>query len=241
MELRDKVTEVVSGSNPLRNRLILIIAALAGLAVVGILVLLLFIFRVLPPGRGSNAALAQATSTNTPSALTTGTPTAVPTAAGPGPTTAPGIIPTITPPAGATPAAGTTPTSTVAAPAANAPSNPLAGLYVTRIRVNPNPRKNELIYFFVTLTNTTGKPQFHRVCAELYRPGDINSLGITSCPPQTIPPGTGEVMTGPWNLTGIHACVALRARPVVRDEGETRIALHQPSGADLWLDLQVCP
>jgi hypothetical protein len=237
MELRDKA-EVIGGGNPLKNRFVLIIAAIAGVGVIGMLILLLFIFGVLPPGRGGTTALAQATPSNTPAASTSGTPNAVPTGAGSVPAGTPGIIPTITPAAAASPA---TPGSKVSAPSANAPLNPLSGLYVTRMRVNPKPRKNEPINFFVTVTNTTGKPQVHKVCAEIYRSGETKSLGITSCPPQTISPGTSELMTGPWNLTGIHACLAVRARPVIRDVGETRLALQQPSGAQLWLDLEVCP
>lgn len=234
MELRDKATEVVGSSNPLRNRFVLIVGALVGLGIVGILVLLFFIF-FLPAGRGANRTIAQATSASTPTASTGATSTSGPAAVATLPGTTPGTIPTITP------SATNTPGSTVKAPAASAPSNPLPGLYVTRMRVNPKPRKNEPINFYVTLTNTTGKPQLHRVCAEIYRAGELKSFGITSCPPQTVQPGTSELMTGPWNLTGIHACLAVRARPVVRDEGETRVALQQPGGGDLWLDLEVCP
>lgn len=235
MELRDKVTEVVPAGNPNKKRFLLVVGALIGLAVIGILLLLVIIVAVLPRGQTTATKVAQATPTLTPAPSTSSTPNPVATAGGAGLAGTPGTIPTITP-------------STVATPdtkggtgAVNSSPNPLPGLYVTSMRVNPKPRKNEPITFFVTVNNTTGKSQTHKVCAEIYHPGDQKSFGITSCTTQVIPSGTSEVTTGAWVLTGIHACLPVRARPVVRNEGETRLPLQQPNGSGLWLDLQVCP
>jgi hypothetical protein len=243
MELRDKALVEMGRGNPFKNRIFLIIAALVGLGIVGVLIILLFLFGVLPPGRRSGTASGKATVTQAPIALgtatlvTTAQPTSPssPVAGGPAPTSTPVIIPTTTPLASA-------PGATAAPPAGNANSpNPIPGVYVTRLRTDPKPRKAEPINFYLTLVNTTGHAQFHNVCAEIYRVGESKSFGITSCPSQSIPAGTSEVNAGTWTVTGIHACLPLRAHAIARDEGQVRIPLQQPGGGDLWLDLEVCP
>jgi hypothetical protein len=233
MELRDKALAAMGGGNPFKNRFVLIVVALLGLGIVGVIVLLLFLVGVLPPGRGTGAARAQATAT--PVTLAQATSPNTPAAGGSAPTATPVIIPTTTSPATA-PGATTGPSGSKA----QAP-NPVPGLYVTRVRVDPKPRKGEPVNFYLTFVNTTGHAQVHKVCAELYRIGESKSFGVTSCPSQSIPPGTTEVNAGSWTLTGIHECLPVRAHAISRDEGQVRTPLQQPTGAELWLDLQVCP
>ena len=230
MELKDEGAEVVGGGNPFKKRIVLIVAVLVGLAVIVIIALLLLLFVVLPGRRGSGGvAQATATPANLAEATLASTPSALP-ATGSAPTSTPVIIPTVTP------AAATTPSSNV-----GSTPNPLPGLYATGIRVDPNLHKNQPIDFHVTIFNSTGLKQSHKVCAEIYHPGDQKSFGITSCLPQTIPLGTSEVSTGTWKVTGLHACLAVRARAVIRDTGDVRVPLRQTGGGDLWLDFQVCP
>ncbi len=255
MEFRDRGAEVSSSADLLKARLPLILGGLVALAVIGVLVVLLFMFGVLPPGRRTAAstvqptatlvAAAPATNSSTPAAPAQETPSAESTSAAPAQTNTPVIAATAPAPTAPAPAA---PTKVAqgklparVAPAANASANPFPGIYVTQMRIDPAyPHKNETIDFYVTFSNTSGQMQTFSVCVEAFRVGDIKSFGITYCPPQAIQPGTSELMTGGWVVTGIRECVPVRARPFVK-EGDIRTPFQQTNGSDLWLDFQVCP
>lgn len=234
MELRDKALKSMGGGNPFKNRVVLIIAALAGLAIVGVLALVIIFFATRGKSTALNSAKVTATGvalaqTATPGASTSETPN--PSATSVGSSGTPGSIPTVTPAATASPG-----------PNGGATPNPVPGFYASQMSVDPaKPRKNDQISFRVTFINTTGHAQAHKVCAEIFRLGETKSFGITSCASANIPPGTSQVQTGTWRLTGIHACLPIRAHAIARDDGDVRVPLHQPNGADLWLDLQVCP
>lgn len=244
MELQDRGAEVESSgaSSLLKNRFVQVVAALLVLGFLGCVILVLFVFRVLPAAGGfklagaqrtpTGAAVAQATQASTSATPLASTPAPSATPVFTAPAGTPGSIPTTTPAASASATQQATPSANLAP----------GGLYVTRLRAEPvKPRKGEPITFFTTFTNTTGNKQVHRLCVEVYRLGEDRSFGITSCPPQTVPLGTSELMIGTWTLTGIHECLPVRARAITNDEGEPRVPLGMADGSPLWFDLTVCP
>lgn len=232
---------------------------------------LIFLLRVLPGARGSTLAAAQRTATAASISVASVTPAsssqATATAAGilqatattagsslatAAATSAPAApsspVPTATPVlTAAAPTQAAIPTTTrvtspTVGPQVTPATNLPPGIYITRLRADPTkPRKGDPINFFATVLNTTGGPQVHRLCAEIYRAGEDKSFGVTTCPPQTIPPGTNELNLGKTQVVGIHDCLNMRARAITSDEGEPRIALLQPGGGVLWFNLQVCP
>ena len=246
MEPQESGAEVVT-QGFLGNRFAVLVAALVGLAVIGLCVLGLFVAGILPPGTHTAATARQATATRITIVIATAT-SAPPQAAGgtaealPTATETPVSLPTYSgaPIPTVTPLLASTPT----APPAGAPPVPVkaaAGIYVTNMRVDPpHPVKNSLINFYVTFVNPTGASESHRLCVETYRPGDTRSFGITSCPSQSIPPGTHVIKIGTWNVTGVHQCIPVLARPISRD-GDNRSPYHQANGSDLWLEFSVCP
>ncbi len=248
MEFRDRGAEVAGGANLLKGRLPLILGGLIALAAIGVLVLFLYMFGVFTPGRRTAAttvqptatrvAAAQATSASTPTSSANQTPNAAPTSESAQAST-PAVPPSATAPAAPAPKVTSAPKP--AAPPANAPNNPFPGINVTKLRVDPMPpRKNDPISFYVTFSNTTGQMHTYNLCVEAYRVGDKKPFGITSCPARPIQPGTSEVTTGTWVVTGIRECIAARGRAVARDGG-IYTPFVQSDGSDLWLDFQVCP
>jgi hypothetical protein len=51
------------------------------------------------------------------------------------------------------------------------------------------------------------------------------------------------VLAGSWIASGIKECIPVRARAILREEGEgeVRWVFTTPSGAELWSNFQVCP
>lgn len=130
------------------------------------------------------------------------------------------------------------------APVATVDRGPLTGLYVTGLRFEPSfPRTNDPITFYATLVNQTGKEQHYPVCAEIFRPAAAKSFGISNCSNLTIVPGTSEVLAGMWIGSGIKECIPVRARAVLREEGEgeVRQVFTTTNGGELWVDFNVCP
>lgn len=263
--------ETIGGGSLLKNRFVQIIIALLALGFLGFLILVLFLFQALAGGRGLTVAGAQRTATTasifqmtktapsfsqsatavpsisqpatTVPSTSRATPSHTSTAVAPstpGPTTAPALA-TLTPTQAAIPT--TTPASSPSTASRGTPSTNLrSGIYVSSLRADPaKATRGEPINFFVTIVNTTAQPQVHKLCVEIYRPGEAKSFGVTSCPQQTVPLGTHEVSAGSWILGGIHECMTVRARAITRDEGAPLTALQQPGGSVLWLNLQVCP
>ncbi len=244
MEFRDSGAEVM-GQGLFKNRFAVIVAVLVGVALIGICVLGLYLTGLFPPGRRTAANNPQATATRLTIAMATatGAPTAATGQALSDSATAtdtPVVIPT----------AGSTPTPTVPPPPANTkppaagapPAKAPAGIYVTKIRVDPpHPIKNDGINFYVTFVNPTGQTENHNLCVETWRPGDKKSFGITYCPSQPIPPGTTEIKIGNWVVTGIHQWIPVRARAISQDDHDNRYPYYQANGSDLWLDFSVCP
>jgi len=247
MEIQEGGAEV-TGQGLFKNRFAVIVAVLVGVALIGICVLGLYVTGIFPPGRHNTTASAQATPTHLAIAIATATsePTQVT-----GQTTSDSATATNTPVV-VIPTVGSTPTPTVAPtrsvvntkpPTAGAlPVKAPAGIYVTKIRVDPpRPIKNDGINFYVTFVNPTGQTENHNLCVEMYRPGDKKSFGITYCPSQPVPPGTTEIKIGNWVVTGIHQCIPVQARPISRDDHDNRYPYYQANGSDLWLNFSVCP
>lgn len=187
-------------------------------------------------------------------------PTAAPTAVLPTDAPATAVVPTDAAP----PAATNTTTSGVATPIRPATAasgsgagtgtgsgsgalpntGPLAGLSISALRYDPTyPVKNTPIMFYATITNKTGKEQYYPICAEIFRPDDKKSIGITNCENLTMVPGTAEVAIGSWIATGIKECIPLRAHTVLReaDEDDIRLVVPKADGSDLWVNFNMCP
>jgi hypothetical protein len=153
----------------------------------------------------------------------------------------PGVIPTITP---FTPAAGQTFAPTRAAANTRVPASVGDGraVYVTRVRIEPGvPRNKEDVTFIATMSNGTGRAQVFNLCAELFRPGEGRSFGITRCDGTSIPPGVSEQRSSGWQISGVRECIPVRARIVALGGAGERTAFKQPNGRDLWFDFQACP
>lgn len=115
-------------------------------------------------------------------------------------------------------------------------------IFVTGVRIDPpTPHNKESVSFFATFNNMSGRDIETRWCAEVFRPGEGKSFGISKCASDMIPRGTSEQDTFGWNIAGIHDCIPLRARIVRREDGDARIPFKQPNGQDLWLNFQACP
>lgn len=159
-----------------------------------------------------------------------------------------GIVPTATP----LPTLIVIPTITPFAPTPN--NTPQGGnpggqgapsinkVFVTRIRIDPQtPHNKEPVAFFATFNNTAGQNVGTRWCAEVFRPDEDKSFGVTQCAAGVIPPGVSELRTFGWNIAGIRECIPLRARVVARGRGDARVPFKQPSGQNLWFSFQACP
>ncbi|MCC7164009.1 MAG: hypothetical protein IT331_16045 [Anaerolineae bacterium] len=211
-----------------------------------------------PPTTNPPTALPPAPTAPPLTAAPTDVPTAVLPTATPPPPAATDVVPqTIAP----TTAASSAPTNTTAASAGAAATKPagrataapvlsnvdrgaLNGLYVSKLRFEPGyPRNNDPVMFYATIINQTGKDQHYPVCVEIYRPDAAKPFGTSSCDTPTIVPNTSEVFAGYWTGTGIKECIPVRARPVLREEGEgeTRLPFTRLNGAELWIDFNVCP
>lgn len=179
----------------------------------------------------------------------TAAPTDMPTLAPTAAAAATSALPTLVLPTDSG-ASVTIPTVTPIPPSTGAPGGggaanavrPRGGVYITRLRMDPaTPRNKELVNFFATFINTTGKDSNATWCVEVYRPGEKKSFGITRCDLKTIPPGTSEQVTTGWEIAGIRQCIPVRARAVLRDELDVRTPYVQPNGSALWLDFSACP
>jgi hypothetical protein len=132
-----------------------------------------------------------------------------------------------------------TPTA-AATPTLNAPP----GVYVSSVRVDPpEPRAGNPITFYGSFVNTTGSNQRYRWCVEIFNPeeGLRNSIGITTCTDQDIPPGESELPTTGWNQQQIGGCVLYLAYPIWEDQARARTRFQQPAGGDIWKDFTLCP
>lgn len=129
-------------------------------------------------------------------------------------------------------------------PTPNVDRGALNGLYVSNLRFEPSfPVNNDPVMFYATIINQTGKDQHYPVCVEIYRPDAAKPFGTSSCDVSTIVPNSSEVFAGYWTGTGIKECIPVRARPILREEGEgeARLVFTTLNGGELWIDFSVCP
>lgn len=119
------------------------------------------------------------------------------------------------------------------------------GVYVSNLRLNPRaPKRGELVTFFVTFLNSTGKAQNAKWFVEIWEANSNkkNAYGQADALKNEIPSGTNERATGSsWKVAGGGPCIPFRARVVYQDSESRRIPYKQPNGAELWKSFQVCP
>ena len=129
-------------------------------------------------------------------------------------------------------------------PTSNIDRGALNGLYVSNLRFEPDyPVNNDPVRFYATIINQTGKDQHYPVCVEIYRPDAPKPFGTSSCDVSTIVPNTSEVLAGYWTGSGIKECIPVRARPILKEEGEgeARLVFTTLNSGEVWVDFSVCP
>lgn len=117
------------------------------------------------------------------------------------------------------------------------------GVYVSKIVFAPlNPGQSPASgEFHVTFLNNTGTEQgFTRWKALIFRPGDSKSIGDTSGLERTIPPGTFQAVTAPYNL-GVAQCEQLIAALVSENNDRVQTPLVKTDGTAANLEFQMCP
>jgi hypothetical protein len=160
------------------------------------------------------------------------------------------IQPTALPPT-AVPATDVPPTATrvvptlvlaTPTPAASPTENIPPGVYVMNVRVAPpSPRSGDAITFYSTFVNTTGQTQEFNYCVELFKPESVaKSVGISTCTPQRLEPGTTELSSTGWNVRE-GACTEYLARAISEDQAKARTKLLKPDGNVFYLNFTVCP
>jgi hypothetical protein len=115
------------------------------------------------------------------------------------------------------------------------------GVYVTNVRVDPpEPRSGDEITFYTTLLNTREEQQYN-YCVEIFRGQDVSkSVGISTCRPVSVAPGTNEFSSTGWNVRE-GSCTQYLARAISEDLAKARTPFLQPDGSIYYLNFTVCP
>ncbi len=182
-------------------------------------------------------AAPEPTSTPTPAPRATWTPTSISPLASPAIASAtlvpvspsPSTQPSV---ASATPTRATTPSPTLA-----------PGLYVTNLRIDPNPpTRGSDLFFYPTFVNTTGVTQNYRWQVYIYKPDNLaKSFSDTAAGLFAIPTGTSELKSaGSWKIALGGPCEDFIARPVWLDPNNKAINLTTPDGKLFEKTFRVC-
>jgi len=210
---------------------------------------------VLITGLGLGACSSQ------PATVVTPSPTAVPTSIGSAPTslpiapTGPTFAPTETPAETPAPTATITPTRTATAtrrPAtatatrrpATATAVAAPGVYVTAIKIDPNPGKSgQSPTFTVTFENRTGQPQIYRWFIKIYEKDQPQSFGETSKLESWLPINTITLPSvSDWKTTAVASeCSFYIARVFWLDANNQVNEFSKPNGASTATGFNVCP
>lgn len=189
----------------------------------------------------SNQALRAASSANS-TLIALGTPIVPVTT----PTSSSGPIATPSPSPSATDT--TTPTFTRVIPPrpSNTPTSLFpSGVYVTGIRIDPpQPKRKFDVTFYPTFLNTTGALQNHRIVTYIYRPDQIGGRSMGETPPTNtiaIAPGTSELATLAWVLTGPGGCEDFIVRVAWWDDLKNPTFFNLPNGQPFQVPITVCP
>lgn len=119
------------------------------------------------------------------------------------------------------------------------------GVWATAIRIDPKePKRGQIVNFFVTFLNTTAAPQSYRWRIRIYEPDKKNSFGDTAPINHTFPVGTSEFAAEPnWRVAGPGGCIDFIARVFWVDPSskqETEFIKPDQSGGPATA-FQVCP
>ncbi len=139
------------------------------------------------------------------------------------------------------------PTSAALPGAASAPTVPPdlpPNIYITSLRVEPDPpKRGQELVFMVTFLNTTDAQHSLRWQVLIYRPGNLgHSLGETSVAGvNDLPRGALELRAaGSWRMSGPGPCEQVIVRVVRVAEGQVA-PLIRPDGQFFEHGMSVCP
>lgn len=125
---------------------------------------------------------------------------------------------------------------------APAPGTPSPNLYVTDLRVSPNPpTRGTALSFYATFLNTATGDQNPRWSVQVYRAGaPLNAFGETTAAVTVVPPGTREVLSlGSWGIPLGGPCEYMFAR-VTWYDGDTEIPFRTQDGKVFEKGFTVC-
>jgi hypothetical protein len=121
---------------------------------------------------------------------------------------------------------------------------PLApGVYVTILRLEPaNPRNVDSVRFFVGFQNTAGPLKF-KWCVYIFKVGQSNPIGQTSCDAWIdFPLGSYEYVTpNTWRLGTGQPCTDFFAQVQGIETDGKRLIFKTPNGNENGTFFQVCP
>ncbi|MEW5718705.1 MAG: Ig-like domain-containing protein [Chloroflexota bacterium] len=144
------------------------------------------------------------------------------------------------PSAPATATATRAPTRPPASPTISAPP----GVYATSIRLDPKePKRNQVVKFWVTFWNNTGAPQTYRWRILIFPPDAKNAKGDTATVDTTMPVGTSEFASADnWTIRGPGDCEQYFARVFWLDESRNPNEFLKPdrSGGPAT-QFSICP
>ncbi len=175
------------------------------------------------------------TETPTPPAAPSKTKTASTTVLPTGTAAPTQVLPTAIPPI-------YTPTLAPMSTSSPAPTMP-PGLYVTNLRIDPNPpTRGTDLNFFATFVNTTGNVQNYKWLVYIYKAdAPSKSFSETSALSSAIPTGTNELKSlGSWRLSLGGPCDYFFARVARLDQDNKPVMFTRPDGQIYEKGFTVC-
>lgn len=120
---------------------------------------------------------------------------------------------------------------------------PGPGIYVTDIRIQPDPpTRNVDLNFIVTFANTTGVPANTKWVVFIYRPGEPNAFGQTTGATSTILSAIADAQSaGSWKLSGGGPCEDFVARVAFFDQNNKPVIYLNFDNKPYEKPFKVCP
>lgn len=118
------------------------------------------------------------------------------------------------------------------------------GVYVTELRVESSPKRNQPITFRATFLNTTGEAKGYDLIVLIYDPnksGANKGFGETESRGVNIPPGTRTFPVTYQGVRGGGGCIPLYAQANFQDATKNRTLFLNPNGEPLTVYFDVCP
>lgn len=160
----------------------------------------------------------------------------------PAPVTVTPELPTITPLP--IPSVTEEPTEAGAAPVpTQIPAFP-PGVYVTELRVEANPRRNQPITFRASFLNTTGEAKAYDLIVLIYDPnkaGPNKGFGETESRGVNVPPGARTFAVTYQGVKGGGGCIPLYAQAHFQDANKNRTMFVNTNGEPAAVYFDVCP